>query len=414
MNRWRTESEYDLQTPHAQRFIGLQPILDRSRNTFGYELLFRSGWENRFTGDAETSSRTIINDTLSYGLDSLVGDGVPFVNCTHSLLTENIVSLLPTGTVLEILETVAVDEALVVACKQLKANGYRIALDDFDFHPRWQPLLAIADFIKIDFRASNSDQRLGLIRQLENLPVLFIAEKVEDEQEFRTALWEGFHLFQGYFFMRPTVVATPALQAVMQRLRLMSELRNTELDTIRILHLLKEETSIALRVLRLANTVEVGSREKTTDLRTALVVIGVERFRHLALAALTAEIVGRQPPELYKQILQRGRYCELMANPLNHDSEQMFFFGVLSVVAPVLRLTREEVDQTLTLPSRLQDALFASENEYQVLLQTMANYEQGRWDGFAENALYLEVLEENLAKTCREAQEWAMQVTSMV
>lgn len=122
------------------RFVARQPILDRSRRTYGYELLFRSGWENRFCADGEMASRHIIDNAVSFGMESLVGDTVPFVNCTRDLLVRGLPTLLPRYTVLELLEDIVVDEDLIAACKRFHALGYQLALDDYDFSERWEPL----------------------------------------------------------------------------------------------------------------------------------------------------------------------------------------------------------------------------------------------------------------------------------
>ena len=38
---------------------------------------------------------------------------------------------------------------MIEACKVLKDQGYTLALDDFVFHPKYRPLIALADIIKV-------------------------------------------------------------------------------------------------------------------------------------------------------------------------------------------------------------------------------------------------------------------------
>ena len=42
-------------TPQGVRFVARQPILDRQRRLFGYELLFRDSWVNSFGATDPTS-----------------------------------------------------------------------------------------------------------------------------------------------------------------------------------------------------------------------------------------------------------------------------------------------------------------------------------------------------------------------
>src|ERR1700740_404540 len=87
-------------------FVALQPIFDRRRKVFGYEALSRSKWENRFTGDPDTATQTMINDLLLHGLGELTGGSRTFINCTMEALTGGSWTLLPTRTVLELLESI--------------------------------------------------------------------------------------------------------------------------------------------------------------------------------------------------------------------------------------------------------------------------------------------------------------------
>src|SRR5271154_4489786 len=114
------------------RYVARQPIVDREENVFGYELLFRDGLENAFSGDTDEASRATLDRSLLMGLDILCDGRRAFVNCTRDTLIKGLVTLLPsTITVVEILETVPPDPDVIAACRSLKEAGYMIALDDF-------------------------------------------------------------------------------------------------------------------------------------------------------------------------------------------------------------------------------------------------------------------------------------------
>jgi c-di-GMP-related signal transduction protein len=187
------------------RFVALQPIFDRRRKVFGYEALSRSKWENRFTGDSETATQTMIDDWLLHGLDELTGGSRTFINCTFEALTGGSLTLLPTRTVLELLETVEPSPEVVSACRKMKALGYQIALDDFQLAKKMGALLALADYVKVDFRLADSDKRQAIVRRLKGLATIPVAEKIESEEEFDTAVAEGFRLFQGYSLGAPVL-----------------------------------------------------------------------------------------------------------------------------------------------------------------------------------------------------------------
>jgi EAL and modified HD-GYP domain-containing signal transduction protein len=187
------------------RFVALQPIFDHRRKVFGYEALARSKWENRFTGDPDTATQTMIDDWLLHGLDELTGGSRTFINCTTEALTGGSWTLLPTRTVLELLETVEPSPEVVSACRKMKALGYQIALDDFQLSKKMDVLLALADYVKVDFRLTDSGHRRAIVRRVKGLATIPVAEKIESEEEFGTAVAEGFRLFQGYYLGAPVL-----------------------------------------------------------------------------------------------------------------------------------------------------------------------------------------------------------------
>lgn len=187
------------------RFLALQPIVSRRRNIFGYEVLFRSGWDNRFTGDSDAATRAMIDDWMFHGLDKLTGGRRPFLNCTREALVRGRLNLLPPSTVLELLETIEPDGEVLTACRRMKALGYQIALDDFQHSERFERLLALADYVKVDFRLSFKEERREVTHRLRRSATMLVAEKVETREEFEIAITEGFRLFQGYYLGRPKV-----------------------------------------------------------------------------------------------------------------------------------------------------------------------------------------------------------------
>ena len=104
------------------RYVARQPIFDRDEKVFGYELLFRDDMENAFHGtDADAASHSTLDSSLLMGLDVLCDGRHAFMNCTRSTLTGGLITLLPSqSTVVEILETVAVDAEVVAACHHLR------------------------------------------------------------------------------------------------------------------------------------------------------------------------------------------------------------------------------------------------------------------------------------------------------
>jgi c-di-GMP-related signal transduction protein len=132
-------------------FVARQPIFDRNKNIYAYELLFRDGTANLVPDiDGDEATTTLLSNTFfTIGMARLAGGRKTFINFTQRLLEKGVPLLLPKeSTVVEILEDVKPDAVLMEACAQLAARGYTLALDDFVYLPALDPLIGMADILK--------------------------------------------------------------------------------------------------------------------------------------------------------------------------------------------------------------------------------------------------------------------------
>src|SRR5579864_2114416 len=140
-------------------FVARQPIFDRQRQLYGYELLYRSAQaRNQFDGtEASSATQQVISSTLlSIGLENILCGKKAFVNFNHRLLSDGFHLSLPReDTVIEILETVDPTSDLIALCRGIHEQGYTIALDDFVASPQFEPLTHLAQLIKVDVRATS-------------------------------------------------------------------------------------------------------------------------------------------------------------------------------------------------------------------------------------------------------------------
>jgi c-di-GMP-related signal transduction protein len=184
-------------------FIARQPMFDVNRRLVAYELLFRNSEENRCAeADLDIASREMMATAMLVGFDVLSDGHTIYLNCTEDLLCGGYPTLFPSKqTVVEVLETVEVNAAVVSACKGLKEAGYGIALDDFEDHPDQKPLIELADVIKVDLRLTSSEERARFMQKYGGNGRRLLAEKVESDEEFASAAEQGYSLFQGYFYL---------------------------------------------------------------------------------------------------------------------------------------------------------------------------------------------------------------------
>ena len=397
------------------RFIARQPIFDRHERVYGYELLFRSGLENRCTAeDSDAAALDVADNFLNASARTLTAGRRAFINCTRRFLVDEYATLLPKEeTVIEILETVRPDAEVLAACRKLKALGYVIALDDFVYARELQPFIDLADIIKIDFQASGPGERQGAAGKLAPLGINLLAEKVETRAEFAEAQNSGYSYFQGYFFCKPQIVPSlqiPAFKA--HYLRLLQAINKPQLDRNEVVALLEREVSLCYKLLRFVNSPLFGFQTKINSTAHALALVGDLEVRKWASVAAVLGVAGDNSNELVLTSLARGRSCELLAQPPNarHDAQSLFLLGVFSLMDAMLGRPMSDVAAEIALPEVVRAALLGAPNRHAKILELVKAFEAGKWGEVSERARGVGLNEAQLSTAYLEAVDWAQKI----
>ncbi len=341
------------------RYVVRQPILDAHSHLHGYELLFQLGAEGEAGGYGVHAVRAILDDTLLFGLDRLT-NGVPaFINCTAEALTEPLVSILPpTKAVLEIPEQLEASPKLIGACRKLKEAGFRLALVDFTWGPMPHLLLQTVDYVKVNLTHLNRPGRERLRLALQGTSVVMIADRVDTQEIYQSARAEGFTLFQGYYFCCPELMRNTKVPSNrVSHIELLRLLRSDPLDLRKIEPLVKRDTSIVYRLLRLVNSPICAIRQEVHSIESAIMALGETTFRRIAMLAVLSELNAGQPAVILHMALVRARFCELAASIGRLDADEQYMLGMLSLLPAMLRQPMEMLVPELPLRPELGKAL---------------------------------------------------------
>ncbi|HKJ82836.1 MAG TPA: HDOD domain-containing protein [Mariprofundaceae bacterium] len=373
-------------------FLGRQPIFDRHGEVEAYELLFRSGASSgssagMFDGEQATAT-VLVNALMHFGLQRVSGGKPLFVNGTYDFLTGEHPSLLPPAqVVLEVLEDVEPDARVVDSCRKWKEMGFRIALDDFLYAPQLEPLVEIADLIKVDISLLPEGGLKEEVGKLKGYRGRLLAEKVETPAQHQEALEAGFHLFQGYFYCKPETMGSRAVSATQtQALQAMQQIMTAE-SVKDIEDVLSRDLSLSYELLKYINSVGFGLRVKVNSISHALNLLGMRNVRTwLSIVVLSKSMAGTKMPELMKQALLRGRFLELLAETGQDAGRKSDYFilGMFSLLDALLDMPMERIVEELFLPDFVSTGLIDKGSMSGGLLGLVAAVEQGEWEELPE------------------------------
>jgi c-di-GMP-related signal transduction protein len=401
-------------------YVGRQPILDVDGAIVAYELLFRDGPENRarVQDDVQATAHVVARTVGEIGVTAVLGENPGYVNMSRELMFDDIVHVMhPQRFVLELLEHIEFDEALLRRCAQLREAGFRLALDDVTrLDDTLMRVLPSVDIVKVDLLAAERSQLPQLTSAVRQQGKRLVAEKVETVEDFEAAKQLGFDYFQGYFFARPQVLsarrASPARGSLMRLLSVLTsdpDMRELEGE-------LKRNPDIVVQLMRLANSSAFSRGKRVSSLREAIAATGTRQLTRWTQLLLYAE--GRSLPWRSDPLLQlvgtRARFMELAAQTLHPAdeafSEEAFMTGIFSLVHVVLDMQPVEILDKLHLSADIRAAILDGAGELGALLGIARAAEHGdaqAIDASRHGQTALDVLTPAVLATLQvEAAEW--------
>ncbi|RFU66418.1 HDOD domain-containing protein [Peribacillus saganii] len=400
-------------------FVARQPIFNRREEVHAYELLYRSSIVNAYNSvnHDHATAEVIVNSFLNIGIDQLSNGKPCFINFTEKLLQLRLPTYFrPREIVVEILESVPLNEDLLKICRELKSLGYLIALDDYVFNeknPYSQHLLRFADIIKVDFRNTTRENR----RRIESLGKLLhlelLAEKVETRAEFEQARKSGYHYFQGYFFSKPVIVSTHDVPTYFHSYYgIIQNLAMAEPSIAEIAELIEQDLSLSYKLLKLINSPAFRPRNKINSIRQAIVMLGLVEIQKWIYVLSVREMTGDRPKSFEETIhicLARGKMSESIGKHLEKTAVGAGYFmaGMFSLMDTILSLPMKDVLKDLPLHEDITRALLGEQNILRSILDLVIDVEKANWDGIEKRCLGLDLTEADVFTYYKKSLDWA-------
>lgn len=317
-----------------KRYLARQSIMDTNKKIYGYELLYRNSGENFFPQDISASVATqklISSIKMDFDPDLISGGCLSFVNFPKEvIMSELILCLEADRFVIEILEDIIVDHAFAERIKYLQSIGYTFAIDDYTGEQDISEIVEYITIIKVDCILASIQVQKEIIATFGGTKRL-LAEKIETEDEYFTAIQMGYHLFQGYFFSRPILIEQESIDVLnMSIIDLLKEAAKPELDYNAISKIINADIGITYRLFTCINTMKYATQNRVTSVQQALVHMGIiEAKRWLTLVCMQ-NIATKSQEETIKIALMRGFFAENVARDINADNKNIGFYTYLA------------------------------------------------------------------------------------
>lgn len=402
-----------------QKIIGRQPVLDRSQQIIGYELLLRSkALPTVKEPDAalrRMQDEALIRCLVDLDVNRLLEDKLAFVGISPVLLESPLLHKLPSkGVVLVVCpDQEKLDDNLLI-CRELRGMGYQIALDDFEAKRGLGQFLTLASFIRVDVARFNAIE-LGKLadRFLDKASPQLLAKNVETDDDFEACYKMNFQCFEGNYFTRLRPAMPPRVDSDRIRvLELLNKVKNQE-EISQLEEGFKHDAMLSYKLLRYINAPINGFQQPIRSIAHALVILGYKQlYRWLTLLLFTSGKADPRSKALLQNALVRARMVELLGQDKLSPTERegLFIVGIFSLLDVLLNVPMEKALEQLQLPAPVMAALARREGVYAPFLELAVACEEADQEAIVENAAAcgLDANEVNIAQV--KALVWAEEI----
>ena len=402
---------------HAAR----QPILDWEQNLYAYELLFRNGSDDYFSGgDGYTAtSKLVASSQFEHSLSDLTAGKLAHINFNLKSILKHYPTMIPAEqVVVEIVEIEKPGRRLLEECKALKAAGYKILLDNYVHQKAWLHFFPYIEMIKLDFQvASEADIRLALKIKEKFSHIKLIGSKIETQKQFQLAKNEGFDYFQGYFFAQLQPIKKKFIDANDYSLaELLFELSNREFDLAKIIDTFQSDVSLTYKLIRYSNSSLFNRKIEISSIKDAVISLGKEELIKFVTILFAAQSSGKKSSELLAMSLFRAKFSEELALMSGGavDSSIAFLTGMFSLIDVMLDEPMQNVVEKLKLASEISIALLHKQGELAKLISISTCYEKGNWSELAEFSENLSLKLEDIVGCYRRAINWSNEQMNII
>lgn len=403
-----------------QVYIARQPIFNRQRDIVAYELLYRdpaSKTAQITDADGATSSVLMISNLLA-PFEKLLDNKPAFVNFTKNLICDRTAYLFSADHItIEILEDIVPDDKFIHSLKELKDDGYVLALDDFTLDYPYTSIVDLVDIIKVDFMLSSPEKQRRIIEKYARPGLKFLAEKVENAEEFERALSIGYDYFQGYYFSKPSTFTYNDITSIgVTCFRLLEALEAPSPTYEQLSEIIETDVSLTYKLLKYANSPIYGGMETISSTQEALVRLGFVNIKKWMYLIIMRTITQGQTTDLFSISLQRGKMMEALADEcgLSKRKSECFLVGLFSMIDIFTNQPIETVLSELPLAADAKDAIIHKDNNLGKPLKLAIAYEKGDWATFEKVCVELRLKSSKVIAAYVEALEWSYETLEYV
>jgi EAL and modified HD-GYP domain-containing signal transduction protein len=373
------------------KYIVRQPIKDVAGNIVGYEILYH-GENQAFSSQQGQKSDYAAADTiynfLTQNSTKALKGSLHFMTFTTMLLMKKTPHLFDKNElVIQIDDSVIIHPLSMHFVNLYTREGYKIAVNEFQFAPRYLAMLDSIDYIRLNAKTTTDIAMRNTVEIAHSMHKKCIMTNIDSQELYHKAVAMDADAVEGPYVAERISTKTHSSSYLQSSFfRLMVEVTRDEPDVDTIESIISMDASLTYGILKMANSAYYALRQRATTVHQAIMTLGLGQLKqwiYLLSASNAEKEVDASASEFLKLSFMRGSFCsELMkhAKDVPISTSDAYLMGMFSTLNHLIDAPLEEILGEIPVAQEVKDALLKREGRAGLLYSLVLSYETADWD----------------------------------
>ena len=390
----------------TSKYIVRQPIKDLSGKLMGYEIQYHgenTAYDNAENGNEFAAADTIYN-FLTQNTEKVLKGSLNFMTFTTTLLMKQTPKLfIPGDLVIQVDDSVIIHPLAMRFLERFSKEGYKIAVNEFQFSPRYFSIMDRFDYIKINFKTTPDVNIRNIVEMAHSMKKKCIATGIDDEILYQKAFIMEVDAMEGTWVAEQLFSAVHGNSYLQSNFfRLMVAVSEDIPDVDEIERIIATDAMLTYNLLRIVNSGYYSLRNRATDIKQAIMVMGLGQLRqwiYLFSMGNGNDPLEPSQEEFLRLSLMRGTFSSKLMDYCTNmpiSRSDAYLLGMFSTLNFLIAAPLEDLLSDLPISPEIKEALLAHTGRTGLLYDLILAYERADWSNVGPLAKQLGISEEDV------------------
>lgn len=384
------------------KYIVRQPVKDMKGSIIGYEIQYHGenqAYAMEEGGGNDFAAADTVYSFLTQNTGKALKGSLNFMTFTTTLLMKQTPKLFDRGDlVIQVGEDVIIHPLAMRFLERYNKEGYKLAVNDFQFSPRYFSIIDKFDYIKINFQTAADVSIRNIVELAHSMGKKCIAIGVDTEDLYQKAFIMEVDAMEGLWVAEKLFTAVHSSSFLQSSFfRLLVAINRDVPDVDEIEQIISMDAVLTYSLLKIVNSSYFALRNRAADVHQAIVVMGLGQLRQWIYLLGTGngeDGIDANQEEFLKVSFMRGSFCGALiklAKNMPISQNEAYLMGMFSTLNYLIAAPLEDILADLPIATEVKEALLHHSGKCGDLYDLVLSYERADWKVIGDLADSLDI-----------------------